>query len=185
MSQSTLRPPADTEDPSRWWYPMWAPNAASAPGQQVERPLGLDPDSIQHAQTREHVVGDRLADRPRDLEEASNHQEHQPTIHRDPASNDKDDRDEKIKMLMTRTAELEAPQPSSQGSGFMTPRENKRTTEDLIDLNSPPVDQAPETSHGHHHLPMVVPPPRLDGRVALPTPIFTLMDSVAPDVPPE
>ena len=31
MSQSTLRPPANTEDPSRWWYPMWTPNAASAP----------------------------------------------------------------------------------------------------------------------------------------------------------
>ena len=49
----------------------------------------------------------------------------------------RDDRDEKIKILMTRTAELEAPEPSSQGSGFITPRENRHMVEDPIDLNSP------------------------------------------------
>ena len=56
-------------------------------------------------------------------------------------------------MLITRIAELEAPQPSSQGSELMISRENWRTKEDLIDLNSPPADQASKTSHGHHHLP--------------------------------
>ena len=75
-------------------------NAASAPGQQVERPLGLDPDSSQYVQTCEHAVGNRLADRPRDLEEASNHPEHQPTVHRVPTNDDKDDRDEKIKLSL-------------------------------------------------------------------------------------
>ena len=164
---------------------MWIPNAASAPGQQVERPQGFDHESIQHVQTREHAAGDRPTDRLRDLEEASNRQEHQPAIHRDPVGTERDDRDEKIKMLMTRIAELEAPQPSSQGSGFMTSRENKRVAEDLIDLNSLPVDQTTEMSHGHHHLPMVEPPPGLDGRVMVPTPIFTLMDFVAPGVPPD
>ena len=101
---------------------MWTPNAASAPGHQVERPLGLDPDSSRYVQTHEHAVGDRLADRSRDLEEAFNHPEHQPTVHRAPTNDDKDDHDEKIKMMMTRIAELEASQPSSQGSGFMIPR---------------------------------------------------------------
>ena len=178
MNQSTSRPPAATEDPDRWWYPMWIPNAASAPERQVERPQGLDHENIQHVQTHEHADVDRLLDRPRDLDEASNRQKHHPTIHHDPVSADRDDRDEKIKMLMTRTAELEAPQPSSQGSGFMTPRENKRMVEDFFDRNSPPIDQTTETSHGHRHLPMVEPPPGLDGRVMDPTPIFTLMDFV-------
>ena len=185
MNQSTSRPPTANEDPDRWWYPTWIPKAASAPGQQVERPQGLDHESIQHIQTHEHAAGDRPTDRPRDLEEASNRQKQQPTIHHGHESADRDDRDEKIKVLMTRTAELEAPQPSSLGSGFMTPRENKRMVEDLIDLNSPPVDQTTETSHGHHHLPMVEPPPELDERVMDPTPIFMLMDFVAPDVPPD
>ena len=133
MSQSTLRSPADMKDPSRWWYPMWTPNAASPREHQVDRPQELNLDSIQHARTREHVVVSRLADRSRDLEKASYHEKHQPTIYRDLVSNDKNDRDEKIKMLMTRNAELKAPQSSSQGSGFMTPRRNKRTTKDLID----------------------------------------------------
>ena len=185
MNQSTSRPPTATKDPDRWWYPMWTPNAASAPEQQVERPQGLDHENIQQVQTHEHAAVDRLPDRPRDLEEASNRQKHQPTIHHDPVNADRDDRDEKIKMLMTRTAELEAPQPSSQGSGFMTPCENKRMVEDLIDLNSPPIGQTTETSHGHRHLPMVEPPPGLDGRVMDPTPIFTLMDFVALDVLPD
>ena len=103
----------------------------------------------------------------------------------DPANNNKDDRDEEIKMLMARIAKLEAPQPSSQSSGFITPRENKHTTEDLIDLNSPPADQATEISHSHYHPPMFEPPPGLHGRVTLPTLIFTLMDFVAPEIPPE
>ena len=67
----------------------------------------------------------------------------------------------------------------------MTQRENKRTTEDPIDLHSPPVDQATKTAHGLYFLSMVEPSPELDGRVALSTPIFTLMDFVAPNVPPE
>ena len=75
----------------------------------------------------------RLADSPRNLNEASNRQEHQPAIHRDPVTTDKDDHDEKIKILMTRIAQMKAPQPSLQGSGFMTLREHKRMAEDFID----------------------------------------------------
>ena len=155
MNRSTSRPPTATQDRDRWWYPMWTPNAASAPEQQAERPQGLNHENIQHAQAHEHVASDRLPDRPRDLDAASNRQKQQPKNHHDHESADRDDCDEKIKKLMARTVELEAPQPSSQESGFKTPRENRRMVEDLFDQNPPQVDQTTETSPKHHHLPTV------------------------------